>query len=336
MTTTTTTILGGGLSGLCSAYYLSKLPQNRVILLERSSRFGGWVRTQPNGFEAGPRSVRPVGLQGLLTLQIIDELGLAPSLVTVSKSHPAARNRYIYYPDRLHRAPNSIKSAVSSSFSKTSPFARLLPSVLSEPFRKKQRDAEDESVDSFVSRRFGASFAENVLSALVHGIYAGDTRQLSVRSVFPSLWNMEQHRGSVVLSMLSGGVKPPKAETDEFKQLQASLPELVERMKDVSVYSLEGGLEALPRAMVKHLGSLDNVELRTDTSAKDLEYSQGRFKVRHLAAWIRSQANLTCRYQPPQMIPSLRTASSRPSPPPPSARSSTCRTSRTTLPLLSA
>lgn len=68
-------ILGGGLSGLCSAYYLSKaLPKSQIVLLEGSSRFGGWVRTiEHEGitFEAGPRSVRPVGLSGMLTLELV-------------------------------------------------------------------------------------------------------------------------------------------------------------------------------------------------------------------------------------------------------------------------
>ena len=101
----TTVILGGGLSGLCSAFYLSRLYQQqqqqsslavkrKIVLLEKSDRFGGWVRSctatssssssnsslkgkerevigEEVEFEAGPRSVRPVGLPGLLTLDLV-------------------------------------------------------------------------------------------------------------------------------------------------------------------------------------------------------------------------------------------------------------------------
>ena len=73
----TTAILGGGLSGLSTAFYLSKaLPaSHKIIILEKSKRFGGWIQTSKheNGisFEAGPRSIRPVGLQGLLTLDLV-------------------------------------------------------------------------------------------------------------------------------------------------------------------------------------------------------------------------------------------------------------------------
>lgn len=71
-----TVILGGGLSGLCSAYYLTRLlgPSHRIVVLEASQRFGGWIETlrRQDGitFETGPRSVRPVGHAGYLTLQM--------------------------------------------------------------------------------------------------------------------------------------------------------------------------------------------------------------------------------------------------------------------------
>lgn len=74
----TTAILGGGLSGLCSAYFLARsLPAtHKIVLLEKSKRFGGWIQTVRKGqdgidFETGPRSIRPVGLAGLLTLQVV-------------------------------------------------------------------------------------------------------------------------------------------------------------------------------------------------------------------------------------------------------------------------
>lgn len=74
-------ILGGGLAGLTSAYYLAKrLPEsNQIIVWEKTDRFGGWVQSsrvedQTNGasfvFESGPRSVRPKGLAGLISLEL--------------------------------------------------------------------------------------------------------------------------------------------------------------------------------------------------------------------------------------------------------------------------
>ena len=71
-------VLGGGVSGLAAAHSLitsKKNTQLAVTLLESSSRFGGWVstKTYPDGcfFELGPRTVRPVGVQGRRTLMLV-------------------------------------------------------------------------------------------------------------------------------------------------------------------------------------------------------------------------------------------------------------------------
>jgi oxygen-dependent protoporphyrinogen oxidase len=42
------TILGGGISGMSTAYYLSKFaasPIQKIVILEGSSRLGGWINT---------------------------------------------------------------------------------------------------------------------------------------------------------------------------------------------------------------------------------------------------------------------------------------------------
>ena len=88
--TDTIVVLGGGISGLASAYYLAKNlpPHKKVVLIERSQRVGGWIqserRTLARGatgaapqakesalFERGPRSIRPAGYSGLVMLDLM-------------------------------------------------------------------------------------------------------------------------------------------------------------------------------------------------------------------------------------------------------------------------
>lgn len=72
-------VLGGGITGLVSAYYLSKeFPNAKIFLLEGSSRLGGWVKSEKvdvgNGnvlFEQGPRNLRPSIPNGLITLDLV-------------------------------------------------------------------------------------------------------------------------------------------------------------------------------------------------------------------------------------------------------------------------
>ena len=64
---------------------------------------------------------------------------------------------------------------------------------------------EDESIQDFVTRRFGKGFSDDLISAMVHGIYAGDVSKLSVRSTFGMLYHLEKDYGSVAVGLLMGG-----------------------------------------------------------------------------------------------------------------------------------
>jgi len=55
----------------------------KPIILESSSRTGGWIKTvnrtcggDSHRFEVGPRTIRPAGISGLNTLDLVEEIGL--------------------------------------------------------------------------------------------------------------------------------------------------------------------------------------------------------------------------------------------------------------------
>lgn len=72
-------VLGGGITGLATAYYLADaLPRVKITLFERKNELGGWVRSKKvdvgNGevlFEQGPRSLRPAVPNGTLALRMV-------------------------------------------------------------------------------------------------------------------------------------------------------------------------------------------------------------------------------------------------------------------------
>ena len=71
-------VLGGGITGLASAYYISKeFPRAKITIYEAGPRLGGWLQSThvevPGGrvlFEHGPRTLR-TGLSSLVTSHLV-------------------------------------------------------------------------------------------------------------------------------------------------------------------------------------------------------------------------------------------------------------------------
>ena len=107
----TVAVLGGGISGLTAAYRLAQIQPTpkRIILLEASSRLGGWVHSSRNEdgvmYEHGPRTLRPTGAVGVTTLNLVDELQLRDKILHVPGGAPAATNRLVYIDGKLVNLP---------------------------------------------------------------------------------------------------------------------------------------------------------------------------------------------------------------------------------------
>ncbi|KAH9478720.1 Protoporphyrinogen oxidase [Psilocybe cubensis] len=265
-------VLGGGLTGLSSAIHLARrFPTSKITLLEKQGRLGGWVRSERVDLpqigasvllEGGPRSLRPNG-KSVLEL---DEV------ITVPKTAPPAKARFLYIPKSngysgpsgLQRIPSSIFSMLSSPLASV-----MLPAVLFEPFKRYNRPSNirDESVDSFFTRRLGETFARVFGSALVHGIYATDSRKLSVRAAFPSIWEAEERgRGSIVRGFLT-----PKKKKDLAEEETYDLGDVPEIMRGISVYSFRDGMETLTKAMERNLETTPNVGITKNAHVSSLK-----------------------------------------------------------------
>lgn len=71
-------VLGGGISGLASAYFVAKeFPKSKITIYEANKDSGGWIQSRrvktPTGdvlFEYGARTLRPAG-NALITAQVV-------------------------------------------------------------------------------------------------------------------------------------------------------------------------------------------------------------------------------------------------------------------------
>lgn len=189
-------IAGGGVAGLTLAWRITRRePSADVVLLERSARTGGNIRTEcssgyrcewgPNGFlDTVPA-----------TLRLVRDLDLEPRLLP---SRDAARRRYVVHGGRLCEIPTSIGSFLRTPLLSLSGKVRLA----CEPFASPRR-ADDESIREFARRRIGAEAAAALVDAMVSGMYAGDASALSLRDCFPKMRELEERHGGLVRGLLA-------------------------------------------------------------------------------------------------------------------------------------
>jgi oxygen-dependent protoporphyrinogen oxidase len=182
-------IVGGGISGLATAYYLlQKRPDIELLVLEAEKRPGGKVWTErTEGF------ICEAGVNGFLdnkqgTISLARLLGLEPL-----RSSDSARKRAVYINGTLKWIPDTPPKIFLSSF--LSLRARLR--MLGEYFVPK-KELEDETIESFVTRRVGREFFEKLLDPMVTGIYAGDPSKLSIKSCFPKVYELEKRYGGLI------------------------------------------------------------------------------------------------------------------------------------------
>ncbi len=189
-------ILGSGISGLSSAWHLAKKSNEYdCILLEKSKTPGGWMgshKEQDFLIEGGPRVFKTSRNAELL--QIVDEIDFASSLLP---SSPTAKARFLWTDGKFQKVPKLSFSLLHSLWKE-----RKIPPVF-----------EDETIWDFAARRFGKDIAEKLVDPMVLGIYAGDSKTLSVEACFPFLKTLEKEHGSVIKGIFSLRKKKKKKST---------------------------------------------------------------------------------------------------------------------------
>jgi oxygen-dependent protoporphyrinogen oxidase len=247
-------VVGGGITGLSAAHRLMELSELgepgreggdplTVRLLERSDRLGGQVRTERVGeylIEGGPDSLvahKPAAAR------LAERIGLGPDLIPVGRGFAGTeivRNgRPIRVPDGfLMMAPTRLWPALRSPLFSMRGKLRMA----CEPWVA-ARDAgvEDESLASFVTRRFGREVLERVAEPIVAGLYTARAEDLSLRLTLPRFLDMEMSEGSVTRALRKAALE----------QSRRTAPE--GRVGQGSVLALRGGLGRLVDALASRL-----------------------------------------------------------------------------------
>ncbi len=194
-------VIGGGVAGLATAYLLREIGraaghESSVTVFEAGDTFGGSTRTDRNGgfiCEWGPNGFLD---NEPATLDLVNRLGLADRLI---KANDNASHRFIYYSGKMRELPTKPPAFLKSDIL---PFSAKLR-IAMEFFVPAKRNGTEETVYNFGRRRLGKDFADYLLDPMVSGIFAGNTRELSLPAVFPKMVEMESEYGGLFRALIA-------------------------------------------------------------------------------------------------------------------------------------
>lgn len=245
-------VIGGGLTGLTTAFKLRSLGVHAIVI-EKQDRIGGQIETHhSNGFvyESGPNTGAISHPEVAELFQSIDQY------CKLEIANPSAKRRLILKHGVFHTLPNGIKEGITTPLFTWKDKFR----ILGEPFRKKGSNP-NETVGELTLRRLGQSFLDYAVDPFISGIYSGDPMTLVTKYALPKLYTLEQTYGSFI----KGGIAKAKEKKSER-----------DKMATKEVFSAEGGLSNLVTSLAQLIGKSNIV-----VDAKDvvIHPEQGKWQI---------------------------------------------------------
>lgn len=273
-------IVGGGVAGLAAAYDLMEAGGFEPLVLEASGRPGGTLRTEitDDGYviEHGPDAILT---EKPAAMRLAERVGLSDEVVSTNSKY---RGAYVVCDGKLEMLPEGFALMAPTSLR---PFVKTR--ILS--WRGKARAAldlllprggeEDESLASFVERRFGRELLERLAQPMVGGIYGADPQRLSLRATMPRFLETERKHRSVMLGLRRGARARMKAAKKKGGGKEAGA-------RYGLFASFRQGVEMLPKAVAAALGD----RVRTNAPVERVEPREGGWTV-HLAGGEQLEAD---------------------------------------------
>lgn len=192
-------IVGGGLSGLTTAFYLQRaIADIQLSILESAPQIGGVIQTEPMDGYLVEHGADMFATQPGDAFQLCQDLGIEEELLVPNVE---GRGAMIVRGDQLHPVPEGfvlMRPTRTTSILKT-PLLSLSGKMrlLGERWIATRKETTDESVADFTRRRLGQETLDRIVQPLVGGIYTADHEQLSMAATMRTFVNMERQHSSL-------------------------------------------------------------------------------------------------------------------------------------------
>ena len=247
-------IVGGGVSGLVTAYRLRQRlgPSARLTVLEQSSRLGGKLRTVDLDDVPTDVGAEAFVVRNPSATRLVEELGLSIVHPTAASATIRAGGSTAGLPRRtflgVPAGADAVRDVLSAdAVARVAAEASLPPVSLAAD--------EDVSVGRLLTERLGREVVDHLVEPLLGGVYAGRADRLGLRATMPALVAALNSTGS--LTAAADSLAPP-----------------VDAPRKPVFGALPGGM----RELIAALADQSKAEIRLGTTVRRLECPERRFQ----------------------------------------------------------
>ncbi len=197
-------IIGGGLGGLVTAFYLERAGIAYDLFEASPTHLGGTIQSVQQGpylLEAGPNSLQ---LTPELA-QLIADVGLQAAVIDTAA---VGEHRYLLRGGQLRALPGSPPGLLLSGYFSLRTKARFLTELLRRPGAPVPATT---TLAAFFRDRFGDEIVRWALDPFVAGVWAGDPERLLFREAMPRLATLADEHGSLIRGLMRSARTPADA-----------------------------------------------------------------------------------------------------------------------------
>ncbi|KRX04162.1 hypothetical protein PPERSA_11286 [Pseudocohnilembus persalinus] len=266
-------ILGGGISGLSSGYFLNKkFPDAQIDIYEKDDQVSGALQTKIIGsqiYDLGPRSLRNgPNVRGLL--QILEEAENLDRIIP-SKEYDYV---YLYYDGKMRLVPRGKSPSVILKFIKDNP--KLFLSVYKGFALKSKNSQNNIKGDLTINELLKNKLAIGPLQLTGLSDFLSD---YFANAVFSGIYRANSSELSADVCLKKSYVKDYfEKYLDSSQQMEVSDELKVfidEKIKPVSSFNFSGGLQVLPDSIVQILSQKNGlVNFKTNSPVQELIFQE--------------------------------------------------------------
>ena len=214
-------VIGGGVSGLAAAHRLIELSNEGptkfdITLFEASDKPGGVAETRRIGDYLVETGADMFITNQPAAVNLCQRIGLSDELIPTETEHRGSlvlrKGKPVRVPEGFMLiSPAKVWPVLTSPI--FSPFGKLRMGL--EYLLPRRKVETDETLASFVKRRFGKEAFDRLIQPLVGGIYTADPEKLSLQATLPRFIEMEKkHRSLIIASRKQAAARESSSAND--------------------------------------------------------------------------------------------------------------------------